>query len=1605
MTVNRQNESHSDISLLESANTHRALLETVHGAVYVCDRDAVVVDFNERAVELWGREPVRGSSRERYCGSLKMFQLDGSPMPHDGCPMAEVIRTGEPIRDFQAIIERPDGSRIRFRSNLTPLRNAEGEITGAICSFEEVPEDADDSRFRALVQNASDGIFLSDSQGRYLEVNPAGCQMLGYSRNEMLRLTIADIVAAEEVERVAPEVTTVLSGRLVRSEWKFRRKDGSTFLGEVMARMLPNSQVLGFLRNITERKQTELALRRRLDELTILHRVGVICSEVSSEDDLLYRITNLIAESLYPDNCGFLLLDASENVLVTHPSFVLSDSRVSVEDKPMGVGIIGKVAQTGRTRRIADVRNEPDYLAADSRTISELCVPIKIARKVVGVLNVESDKLDAFSPLDEQLLQTVVDFVGNTLERLRGAESLLEAHRYNQQIVSSAFEGIVVLDRSLRYRVWNGFMEELTGLKAADVLGKHPREVFPLCEDSDVLAVLARALDGEAVEVSDQLHMVGTQERWTSECHAPLRDATGEIIGVLSNWRDITDRKRAEQSLQQVSQFRETIIRTAAEGICVFELKLNTTFSVWNDRMVEISGYTMAEMNAIGWLETIFSDPELQAKAKARFEQLAQGHQLHAEEWRIKRKCGRTRVVSISTSFIEQDHGQTAVIAMMQDVTDRKYAEEAVEQVESRFRMFMNNNPAAAWMKDEQGRYVYVSSAFERVARMSANQLIGKTDFELMPHELAEKVRAHDLQVLDSGQVQEFHEVLHDGESLRHGWVFKFPVEDHSGVRLVGGVGFDETARVEAEQAVRDTQQRLEQILDAADVGIWDWDLNTDQVRFSREWKRQLGYAEDEIEGRLSDWKDRVHPDDYPAALAKVRDAQDRQAADYEIEFRMRHKDGSWRWILARGLVLTDEQGEPVRMLGVHLDVNDRKRAEIIMLQQQVILEKIATGGPMGELLEEIVGFVEGAIAGSICSVLLTGDDRKLYFTAGRNVPERYRKFIDGVENGPNVGSCGTATYYGETVITENIATDPRWGNYREYPLEHGLKSCWSVPILASRQDPAQDKAARVLGTFAVYRRHPSVPTDEELETIFTAAHLAGIAIERVRSEQALKLYRALTDNASDSIEVVDPVTGRVLDVNEQACLAHGLTREEYLEMTIPQLDATINDMATWRECMAKIRQDGSLIHQGTHRRKDGSLFPAEIHARYIQLDREYVVAVVRDTTYRKQAEEELRQSEARLRTLLENLENVAVQAYEIDGTITFWNRASEKLYGYTPQQAVGSNIVDLLLEGADAEEERRLMASAVNDGEDPPASELEVRNSRGESVYIYSSRILHPRPGKSPEFFCFDVDISDRKRAESELGIRQAELLHASRLSAVGEMVAALSHEVAQPLSAIGNFAAASEQLLQSQGSLEKLGFYVRSISEQNRRCGEILQRLRDFSRRSTPQKSECDLNQLLHNSVELVSNDLLVHGVEIDFDLGLNVPTVSGDRIQLEQVVVNLLTNGRDALDGLPEERRTITVRSYVQDEMAVFEVVDQGLGLADAEIRRRLFEPFFSTKSAGMGMGLRICQTIVRDHGGQIEAIPNDTLAAGAPGATFRVHLPFHNVHDVENAEDSA
>ena len=296
------------------------------------------------------------------------------------------------------------------------------------------------------------------------------------------------------------------------------------------------------------------------------------------------------------------------------------------------------------------------------------------------------------------------------------------------------------------------------------------------------------------------------------------------------------------------------------------------------------------------------------------------------------------------------------------------------------------------------------------------------------------------------------------------------------------------------------SEERFSLAMRGANDGLWDWDLETDEVYYSPRWKSMLGYEESELKHHIDTWATLVHPDDKDRVLKKVQDYIEGRSETFEIEARMFHKNGQEIVVLARAFLLSrDSDHKPLRLVGTHVDITERKKIHSFEKRNADILEMMAKGEPASIIYDAIAIMYEERHPGLRCSMLeLHGN--KLMHGGAPSMPKQYCDDVNGLENGPSVGSCGTSTYSGKRVLVENIETDPKWDKIKHVALPHGMRCCWSEPI--------KDSSGKVLGAFGMYYNHTALPNEDESNDLKSAARLAGIIMERVHSENELNQHR-----------------------------------------------------------------------------------------------------------------------------------------------------------------------------------------------------------------------------------------------------------------------------------------------------------------------------------------------------------------------------------------------------------------------------------------------------------------------------------------------------------------
>ncbi|MCW5890308.1 MAG: PAS domain S-box protein [bacterium] len=375
-------------------------------------------------------------------------------------------------------------------------------------------------------------------------------------------------------------------------------------------------------------------------------------------------------------------------------------------------------------------------------------------------------------------------------------------------------------------------------------------------------------------------------------------------------------------------------------------------------------------------------------------------------------------------------------------------------------------------------------------------------------------------------------------------------------------------------------------------------------------------------------------------------------------------------------------------------------------------------------------------------------------------------------------------------------------------------------------------------------------------------------------------------------------------------------------------------------------------------------------------------VELRREASERQRAEAEIR----RQATLL-SLAHDAVLVRDRDHRITYWNRGAEAAYGWTAAEALGQVSHVLLRTTFPISLES---IHAITLAQDRWEGEIVHRRRDGSTIVVASRWSLQrDEHGVPTGILEINNDVTDRKRAEEAQRLAEAELARVTRVSTLGEVTASFAHEVNQPLAAIANNANACLGLLPDGPALAEVRDALGDIVHDAERASAIIARVRALATRSTPEKIPLRLTDVTADVVALTAADVAAREVCLDVDADADVPIVCADRVELQQVLLNLLVNGMDAMHATPPSERVlrISIRRDVHhgSPAATVRVADRGAGLGTVQIAR-LFDAFYTTKSNGMGMGLAICRTIVEAHGGRLWAEANQ-----GPGATFAFTLP--------------
>lgn len=746
-----------------------------------------------------------------------------------------------------------------------------------------------------------------------------------------------------------------------------------------------------------------------------------------------------------------------------------------------------------------------------------------------------------------------------------------------------------------------------------------------------------------------------------------------------------------------------------------------------------------------------------------------------------------------------------------------------------------------------------------------------------------------------------------------------------------------------------------------------------------------------------------------------------------DLEMFVRHdKAPDGVWIRVSGRPLRNSAGELTGGVIVCRDITERKREDAFRAGQSRVLEMIASGESIENVLEALVRLIEAQSDDMVCSVLLLSEDGKSIVSgAAPNLPEFYRQAVNGAPIGPKNGSCGTAMYLGKPVIVSDMLNDPLWEDYLALAKISGFRACWSTPIF--------DGSGKVLGSFAMYYPQPKTPTGSESRLTEVATHIAGIAIEHQRAEHDLRaseerFAKAFNANPNPmSLSALDD--GRIIEVNDSFVQLMGYLRPEivgqkamgFLYELSPD-DAKqllgIKEGSVVRDIEAKVK-----TQSGQTRIVLLSSLVVEISGQ------QCILTVANDITERRRAEEQVKllqeismevavavdlhsALEVVLRKVCQTTGWVLGQSWipRVDGSAiecgAAWFSAIDGLDNFRLGSEKSPMPPGVGLPGRVWTSKQPTWVRDVTLDHNFPRALLAreaglraalalpiIADDRVISVIEFFMREPQPEDERLVKVItavAAQLDlVIERKLAEDQLRTTEAELAHVARVTTMGELAASIAHEVNQPLGAIvGNADICLMWLDDGAPDLAQLREAIQDIAHDGHRASQVIARIRSLVKKQIAEKAPINLNDVARDVLDLVAHEAQRKQVTLVAELGKDLPAVSADRIQLQQVLINLVMNGIDAMNGVDGRKPCLTLRTDRLGDDVVATVSDCGVGFPP-EKAEQLFKPFHTTKPTGMGMGLAISRSIIEAHGGRLWAENNVDY-----GASFRFSLPATN-----------
>ena len=916
-------------------------------------------------------------------------------------------------------------------------------------------------------------------------------------------------------------------------------------------------------------------------------------------------------------------------------------------------------------------------------------------------------------------------------ERKRAEEELREERDRAQKYLDVAAVMLVAIDADGKVTLINKKGCEVLGCEEKEIIGKNWFDTFlPERIRDEVKAVAAKLLAGEIEPVEYYENPVLTksgEERIIAWRNTVLTDEAGNIIGHLSSGGDITERKRAEEALRASEEKYRDLVEGINDGYVLLQ-EGKVVFV--NEKMAQMGGYTVEEVVGLPFI-TFLSAEQRQPMVEL-YQAVMGGRQPVPEmlELTVLRKDGSTFPAEFRPSRVTEYKSGSAIIGIIRDITQRKWAEEVLRESEKRFRDIAENALEWIWEVDANGKYTYASPIVEEILGYEPEEILGKHFYDFFHPEEREELKRAAFQVF--AQKQSFREFINRNvhKSGRTVWLWTsgVPLLDDTG-NLLGyrGADTDITERKQAEEELRASEKRFRDIAENALEWIWEVDANGKYTYASPIVEEILGYEPEEILGKH--FYDFFHPEEREELKRAAFQVFAQKQSFREFINRNVHKSGRTVWLWTSGVPLLDDTGNLLGYRGADTDITERKQADEALRQSEYKYRTAIDTAPDGLMILDLDYSIVDSNRTNTRALGYTSREEVI----GRSVlecvtPDTRGKIREGLEQALSKG-------YIANIEVVGLSRDGR-----EIPVE--------VNISLLTGDEGQPAGFVIVARDIGHRKR---------------------AEEALRESEAR--HRALFEASADGILTADAETRKFEHANPALCKMLGYSEEELKEMGVPDIHPKDSLEHVISEFDAIAREEKTLAEDIPYLRKDGTIVYVDIAAATTLIGgRKRSVAFFRDITERKRWEEALRQSEHKYRTAIDTARD-GFMILDLDYSIVDSNRTNTRALGYTSREEVIGRSV---LEFATPDTRRKTRAGlerALSKGYIANLEIVALANDSREIPVEINISLLTGDEGQPAGFVMVVRDI--RRRNEAQEALSQAAAHWQDTFDAVEDLVA----------------------------------------------------------------------------------------------------------------------------------------------------------------------------------------------------------------------------------------